>query len=66
VEMGRQVVGRVDPQLEPIDFECFDLSQKRLWISRPRKCSVDRTFCQSLANGLWPVAAVARDQVAPG
>lgn len=46
VEMGWQVVRGVDPQLEPIDFECFDLSQMRLWISRPPKCSGDRTLCQ--------------------
>lgn len=56
VEMGRQVVGGVNPQLESIDFECFDLSQQRLWISRPRKCSADRTFCQSLANDRWPAS----------
>jgi hypothetical protein len=28
VEMGWQVVGGVDPQLQPVDFECFDLSQR--------------------------------------
>ena len=55
VEMGWQVVGGVDPQLESIDFECFDFSQRRLWISRHRKRSADRTFCQSLANERCPV-----------